>query len=300
MSFDPERGVVLAPAPGSGPGNWAGAPGAWREGSELYVSYRLRRPHPLRGYELRVAEVRGVSLRPLVRIDKDALGAESIERGALVHERDEWRLYMSYVDRVDRKWRIAVLLARSVDGFDPRRGVMALHPDAVGMSAVKDPWLRRVDGRWLMFVSCGRAVDDRALHASGDALATGLVRSETALATSGDGVEFEWQGVVFSPSKAGWDRATARLTTAWREGDGWSAYYDGASSIAENYEERCGAARSVDLQRWERVSFDGPSVGTGHGAGGVRYVDVTEQGDVFYEFTRADGAHELRGIVADR
>ena len=65
-------------------------------------------------------------------------------------------------------------------------------------------------------------------------------------------------------------------------------------------EERCGVARSVDLRRWERVSLDGPSVGTGRGAGGVRYVDVTEQGDVFYEFTRADGAHELRGIVADR
>jgi hypothetical protein len=42
------------------------------------------------------------------------------------------------------------------------------------------------------------------------------------------------------------------------------------------------------------VSVDGPSIGTTRGPGGVRYVDITSDGDVFYEYTRLDGAHELR------
>ena len=103
--------------------------------------------------------------------------------------------------------------------------------------------------------------------------------------------------MVFSPSDAGWDRATARLTTAWRDADGWSGYYDGAASIAENYEERCGLARSADLLTWQRIG-DAPAIGTARGPGGVRYVDMTEAGDVLFEFTRSDGAHELRGIIS--
>ena len=298
MRFDPERGSVFVAAPGEGRGNWAGAPGIWRESTDLFVTYRLRRPHPDRGFEMRVAALRGDRLETLARIAKADLDAESIERSALVHDRDEWRLYVSYVDATDRKWRIDALLASSVDGFEPRDRISILRPDAVGMSAVKDPWLRRVDGTWHMFVSCGRASDDPRTHATGDALSTGLMTSETGLARSHDGVDFRWEGIALSPTGDGWDRATTRLTSAVREGDGWLGFYDGAGSIAENYEERCAIARSRDLRSWERVSIDGPAIGTPRGAGGVRYVDVTEAGDIFYEYTRADGAHELRGIVA--
>jgi hypothetical protein len=79
-----------------------------------------------------------------------------------------------------------------------------------------------------------------------------------------------------------------------RDGDGWLGLYDGSASIAQNYEERCGLARSSDLRHWERVSVDGPAIGTARGPGGVRYVEITDAGDVFYEYTRPDGAHELR------
>ncbi|HYK99283.1 MAG TPA: hypothetical protein VEU77_12910, partial [Candidatus Acidoferrales bacterium] len=267
MRFDPGRGRVIAAPPLSGRGSWAGAPGAWREGSDLFVTYRVRRPPPLRGYEMHVAVLRGDRLERLASINKDALGAESIERSALVRVEDEWRLYVSCVDKADRKWRILLLRAAAVDRFDAADAQIALHPGPAGMSAVKDPWLRRVGDEWRMFVSCARRVDDPALHATGDALATGLVRSESGLATSADGIAWRWRNIVFSPSEGGWDRATARLTTAWRAGDGWSAYYDGAASIAENYEERCGLARSPDLVTWERVSADGPAVGTARGAG---------------------------------
>jgi hypothetical protein len=298
FSFDPERGSVLVAAPGDGPGSWAGAPGAYRDGDRLFVSYRLRRPRPDRGYELRIASVQDGDARTIWSARREAFAAESIERSALIRARDGWRLYASYVDAFDHKWRIALLEATSPDGFDVTHRRVVLHPDELGLAAVKDPWLRIVDGRWHMLVSCGPRGEGVALDSSGDALSTGIVRSETGLATSADGRDWTWRGVVFAPSRAGWDRFTARLTTAVRDGEGWTACYDGSASLAENYEERCGIARSRDLRTWERVSAEGPAIGTARGRGGVRYVDVTEAGDVLYEYTREDGAHELRAILS--
>jgi hypothetical protein len=299
LPFDPARGIALVDPPASGAGSWAGAPGACRDRSDLFVSYRLRRPAPDRGYESRIANVRGGRAETIWSVRKEALAAESIERSALVRARDGWHLYVSHVDASDRKWRVTMLSAYSPDTFDVARRATALHPDPVGVAAVKDPWIRIVNGRWHMFVSCGARSDAPALHATADALSTGIVRSETGLATSADGIDWTWEGVVFRPSADGWDRSTARLTTAIRDDSGWIAAYDGSGSLAENYEERCGIARSHDLRAWERVSTGSPAIGTPSGAGGVRYVDVTERGDVVWEHTRPDGAHELRGILAE-
>ena len=297
IGFDPDRGRVLAAPPSAGTGSWAGAPGSCRVGGDVFIVYRLRKPSPIRGYDLRVAVVRERGIEDLWRVSKEQVSAESIERAAIVHIDGGWRLYLSYVDAGDRKWRIALIESATIDGFDARGLRPVLHPDAVGMAAVKDPWLLRIDERWLMFVSCGRAVSD-PFHGSGDALSTGAVRSETGLATSADGIAWTWEGVVLATSPAGWDRSTSRLTAAVREGEGWRGYYDGAASLAENYEERCGIVRSADLRTWERVSRDGPMVGTPRGPGGVRYVSATDTGDIFGEHTREDGSHELRGIIA--
>src|SRR5439155_502197 len=125
----------------------------------------------------------------------------------------------------------------------------------------------------------------------GDALSSGATKSETGLAESDDGVEWSWLGIVFGASERGWDRFTARLTCATRDAGGWLGCYDGSASLDENYEERCGLARSPDLLSWQRVSVDGPVIGTPRGAGGVRYVATLETGEVFFEHTRADGAH---------
>lgn len=263
------------------------------------MAYRMRKPAPIRGYELRICSV-AERVDDLWRASKDDLQGESIERAALMRAGDRWRLYIGYVDVADQRWQIGLLESGSIDGFDPRDVRTVLHPDDVGMSAVKDPWFRHAGDEWLMFVSCGRAVSDPVFHKTGDALSTGAVRSETGLATSHDGLSWKWEGIVLAPSNAGWDRSTARLTAAERADGGWLGYYDGAASLAENYEERCGIARSSDLRAWERVSRGGPEVGTRTGPGGVRYVDITEQGDIFWEHTLSDGSHELRGIVAGR
>jgi hypothetical protein len=294
--FDPKRGRPIVAPPCVGPGCWAGAPGAFRDGRELYVVYRMRRPHPGRGYEVRIAVSRdGERFETAWSAPKERFDAESIERCALVRVGERWRLYLSYVRRDDRRWRIALVEARSIDGFDADSSSIVLDPDALGLAAVKDPWLRREGDRWLMFVSYGPLpeAEGGGLHVSGDALSTGRTRSHSGLATSADGVRWEWEGDVLSPSTSGWDSYTARLSTVVRDADGWLGLYDGSASLAENYEERCGLARSGDLRHWERVGA-GPAIGTARGPGGVRYVDITEARDVFYEYTRADGSHELR------
>lgn len=147
-----------------------------------------------------------------------------------------------------------------------------------------------------MFVSYGeRPAVDRHLHGSGDALSTGAVKSETGLATSTDGLRWKWEGKVLAAATTGWDKATARRTTAFRSGDEWIGLYDGSADISENYEERCGVAKSADLRKWERLGST-RAVGAAGGPGTVRYVGSVVSGErlvFFFERTRADGAHEL-------
>ena len=128
------------------------------------------------------------------------------------------------------------------------------------------------------------------------------MKSETGLATSADGVHWRWEGKILAVSTAGWDRFTARLTTAVRSDDVWLGIYDGSADVSENYEERCGLARSDDLRRWTRLN-DGPVVGAAGGPGTVRYVESVVHRDrtlFFFELTRDDGAHELRVSQAAR
>jgi len=262
----------------------------------------MRRPHPGRGYELRIAAfLEGGRLETVWSAGKERFGAESIERCAIARVGDRWRLYVSFVRHDDRRWRIGLVEAHAVDAFDPATMVVVLDPVDLGLAAVKDPWIRRDGDRWLMFVSYGTLplTPGTGLHATGDALSTGRTLSASGVASSADGRRWTWEGPVLMPSDSGWDAFTARLSTAVRDGDGWLGLYDGSASLAENYEERCGLARSADLRRWERLSRDGPAIGTARGAGGVRYVEISPSGDVFYEYTRPDGAHELRVTHTD-
>jgi hypothetical protein len=296
VPFGPGTAVVVEAPPGSGAGHWAGAPGAFSDGEIVYLVYRRRWPRPRRGGELRIARGDGERFETIWRATREDFGSQSIERCAILRDGRRWRLYVSYVDGVDQRWRIDVIEAGSPDSFDPAARRIALGPDMAGAAAVKDPWLRRVGDRWWMFVSYGkRPPGDRLLHGSGDALSTGAVKSETGLATSADGLRWKWEGKVLAAGTKGWDKATARLTTAFRGDDGWLGLYDGASDISENYEERCGMARSADLRTWERLG-SAPAVGAAGGPGTVRYVEsvVFESRLLFFfERTRADGAHEL-------
>jgi hypothetical protein len=295
--FDPVAARVIVPAPAAGPGHWAGAPGAFADGETIYLVYRLRWPRPRRGGELVIARGDGETFETVWRAPRQDFASPSIERCAIVREGKSWRLYVSYVDGVDGRWRVDVLEASSPDSFDPQARRPVLDADMANAIAVKDPWLRRLNDRWLMFVSFGERSGVAArLHASGDALSTGAVKSETGLATSADGLRWKWEGKVFAAASSGWDRFTARLTTAVPlVAGGWVGLYDGSASVEENYEERCGLAQRSDLRRWTRIG-NGPLLGSAGGPGTIRYVESVVIGErvlFFYERTRRDGAHEL-------
>ena len=80
--------------------------------------------------------------------------------------------------------------------------------------------------------------------------------------------------------------------------NGWFyGFYDGSASSAENYEEKTGWAVSADLRHWKTLTPAAPLLTSPHGSGALRYIDAQVRGDqafLFYEFARADGAHDLR------
>jgi hypothetical protein len=82
-----------------------------------------------------------------------------------------------------------------------------------------------------------------------------------------------------------------------RSGGTIAAFYDGRASAAENFEERTGIATGTDPASLS-ASGTGPAASSEHGGGGLRYLDVLPLPDgrhrLYYELTRADGAHELR------
>jgi hypothetical protein len=226
-----------------------------------------------------------------------------------VHADRRWRLYVSYVDGADGRWRIDLLEAEAPDRFEPARRIPILTAADIGAEGVKDPWICQVGGEWLMLASfaptpadlAGDAAGHARLHGTRDVYNTGLSKSLSGLATSDDGRTWRWAGAIFEPQEAGWDAYAARLNTAVWVPPLWIGYYDGSASVAENYEERCGLATSPDLRRWRRRSTASPAIGAARpGPGGVRYVEAVQgPGWVrfYYEWTRADGAHELRSSV---
>lgn len=300
--FDPADGdTVMAPV-GSGPGWWVGAPSALWTGGRFYLSYRERRPQPHRGGATTIAVSEdGRSFEPIWRAAKDDFGSPSIERCCLVQVGREWRLYVSYVDPADGRWRIDLLEAATPDTFDPSRRREVLTADDIGAEGVKDPWIARCGDHWLMIASYASAptapvISRQQLHGTQDVYNTGLTKSLSGLALSDDGVNWRWQGAILVPSEGGWDSYAARLTAVIGSEGAWIGFYDGSQSVAQNYEERCGIVTSADLRTWTRRG-DGPLIGAAGGPGTVRYVEAVQTDQwirYFYEYTCADGSHQLR------
>jgi hypothetical protein len=269
----------------------------------LLLVYRFRAPRPARGYELRIASsADGRRFHDRWTLRKEELGSASMERACLVSVPGGLRLYVSFVDPADGRWRIDVLEADRPERFEARSRRKALTAAAAGVESVKDPVVVAHDGQWLMFASFGsrdfpahRGSDD-ALHASGDALSTGQLLSCTGLSTSADGLWWSWDRPVLVPSGQGWDGFETRITSVLRRGERWLALYDGIPTLAENYEEQTGIATSTDLRVWTRETVDGPALRSAHGSRSLRYACIVEFAGhalAYFEGARADGAHDL-------
>lgn len=345
--FDPRDGLLVRAPLEERAGWWAGAPGAAFDDASntFFLVYRQRQPRELgRGVECRIAASdNGVTFKDIWALPKTSLGALSLERCSLLRGLDGlWRLYLSYVGEEDGRWRIDLLEADEPDRFDLNQRQPVLNADDVGGEGVKDPCVYQFGRMTYMLFSYATRESElspdvrRARHASGDIYNTGLTRSRTGAALSGDGRQFQWIGDVSPRSRFGssrgfgasgpailsglqispppenasdasaprWDAYCQRISAILPlDTGGYLACYDGSASVAQNYEERAGLAHSFDLQTFYSLSPDGPALVSPLGSGSLRYVDILPVGrDLFYyyEIANASGAHELRVSVVER
>jgi hypothetical protein len=284
----PEQSVLAVAPPGTGAGNWVGAPSAIRRDGEIFLAYRLRRPIGAgRGYAITVARsADGVHFDPVLTITKEQMDAESLERPVLVDLPDgRWRLYLSCATYGTKHWRVEVLEADDPASFDPATRRTVLPGDAT--RAVKDPVIMYRDGTWHLWAS---------VHplGGGPDQADQMV---TEYATSRDGLDWTWHGVALHPRSGQWDARGVRISSVWFTPRGVFAYYDGRATAQENYEERTGLARGTEPASLSAVGRE-PFAQSAQGAGGLRYVSIVALDDgrerLYYELTRADGSHELR------
>jgi len=234
-------------------------------------------------------------------VTKEELGSPSLEKACLVKTLDgPLRLYISFVG-ADNKWRIEMLEADQPSELDPARRVQVLTPEDIGTEGVKDPVVLNVGGLWHMLVSYAPSPREATpdlqgrMHATGDVYNTGITKSHTGLAVSEDGLRWRWEGDVLSPPEQGWDAYCTRIGSVVCLPPVFVGFYDGAATVEENYEEQVGLAVSFDLRNWRRVTTSGPIVASPYGC--IRYVEALQrEEDIFYyyEYTRADGSHELR------
>jgi hypothetical protein len=289
--FWAEAALVAAPDDPA-PGSWAGAPSVLRDDDGVWwLAYRLRRPiGEGRGYANVVARSDdGVRFTTAARVSSTDLGAESLERPALVRTPEgRWRLYVSCATPGTKHWRVELLEAGSVEELPEATPLTVLPGSAT--AAVKDPVVRFVDGEWHLWAS---------VHPLDDPDATD--RMITDHATSPDGVTWTWRGSVLAGTPGTWDARGVRISTVFLDGaTGW-ALYDGRATAEENWEERTGLAW-IDGNRYT-ADPDGPLLASPHLLGGLRYADAVALADGsvrwFYEATRPDGGHELRTVLLE-
>jgi hypothetical protein len=269
--------VVAVPAPGTGPGYWAGAPCAVLDGDGSYiVAYRVRNGHDGNDETVVAYSPDGERFSTLATLDESRFGATAVERPALVHTEDgRWRLYVCCATPESKHWWIGALEAadltdladadvRTVFSGDPRTGV-------------KDPIVRLVDGRWHAWICC------HPLDVPG-----AEDRMSTAYATSEDGLDWRWHGTVLTGRPGFWDARGARLTALLPDG---RAAYDGRATAEENWFERTGLAlRAGPSGAFTRLGTDAVA--------DVRYLEVVPlpggEHRIYYEARLPDESHELR------
>lgn len=306
--LDPEHGTTVLTPEQEGDGYWIGCPGVLHEPGRgrFLLTYRQRRPRGAdreRGWRCGIAESSdGVHFSDIWAVEKEELGASSMERFCLLPTPEgRYLLYLSYVDPADNRWRIDVCEAAAPDQFDVAKAEPVLTAAGTGTEGVKDPYAIRIGPAVHLFASYAEPADLDAdgrarAHATADIYTTGLTTHPTGLATSLDGRHFQWAGRVLDVGD-GWDRYQARLNSIAPLGNAFLGFYDGSAHADENYEERTGLALSFDLRTWQRLTPEEPWVVSPWATGSVRYLDAVPVGDewwLYYEITRADGAHELR------
>jgi hypothetical protein len=256
---------------------------------------------PDRGGEARIARSTDLEQwQDVWAVTKDKFASASVERCALRKGPDgAWRYFVSYVDPADGRWCVSTLKAGRPEDLDPAKATALFKAAPLGLEGVKDPWIVEHQGVLHMFLSVAVPTPRTSAqsHATLDIFNTGECTSATALATSADLDTWGWQGVVFAPAPAGWDRYCRRLNSVLFLDGRFLGFYDGSAGHEQNYEEKTGLASSHDLRHWQCLTPDAARLTSPHASGSLRYVDAQAHGReacLFYEFARPDGSHDLR------
>ena len=192
-----------------------------------WLAYRVRQPLDSgRGVATTIARSDdGVRFETVASVHREAFGAASLERPALVRRPDGgWRLYLSCSTPNSKHWWIEALDADDVAGLAEGRRTMVLPGD--DLTGVKDPVVVRDPAGWRMWVCC---------HPLDDPDATD--RMVTRYATSPDGLSWQVGPVALAGRPGHWDARGARITSVVPTGPGGErllAYYDGRATSAEN------------------------------------------------------------------
>ena len=232
---------------------------------------------------------------------KEQLESPSIERGALLQTPEgRFVLYLSYVDPVDSRWRIDRLEADDPAHFDVATRQEVVTATSLGVEGVKDPVIFAVGTGYYMYVSYAPKatgeISQSDMHGTDDVFNTGLLKSHTGLLTSVDGRVFQWARDVMTPSESGWDSYATRIVGLLPYQGATVVFYDGSSSVAQNYEERTGVAVTFDYEEMRKLSHAGPVLASPYATGTLRYIaPVVHDQEIwyYYEMARPDGAHNL-------
>ena len=269
--------VVAAPAPGDGPGQWAGAPSAALDGDGGFVvAYRVRNGHDGNDQTVVARSEDGERLTTVGVLDESDFDAKGMERPALARtESGRWRMWVCSAARDSPHWWIDVLEADEPEGLASAEPRPAFPGDSA--TGVKDPLVQRVNGGWRAWICC-HLLDEPGAED----------RMNSAYATSADGLVWDWHGTALSGRPGTWDARGARVTSVLPDG---RAAYDGRASAEENWFERTGLARLTD-GTGTLEQADGDAVAD------VRYLDVLPLPGggyrIYYEARMPDESHELR------
>ena len=279
---------VVVPAPGSTPGNWAGAPSALLDDGTWWLAYRVRRPLDAgRGVATVVARsVDGERFETVTEVHREAFGAESFERPALVRRPDGgWRLYLSCATPGSKHWWVEALDADTPEHLPAGRRTVVLPGDDA--TAVKDPVVLADADGWRMWLCCHPLTEPGAED-----------RMTTAFLTSDDGLAWTSHGTVLSPTPGTWDARGARVTAVLSEAP-LTVLYDGRPTAADNWHEVTGLARDTGQGL---VAAPAPMLRSPHSDGALRYVSAVPLPGggtrFFFEAARPDGAHDLLTSVS--
>lgn len=302
LAFDPLEGTVIRTPPGTGYGFWVGGHKVAFDADSGTFALFYRERTPLehgRGGRCAVAlGTDGIEFTEVWSADKAEFASTSIEVGHCIPTPEgRWRLYVSYERAGTGLWRIDVIEADTPELLDAQSRRTVLQPTEYGLEFIKDPFVYVDEGGYRLYAAVPARQGPQVI---GDRVQAGPLDA-TVLAASDDGLIFPTIEYVFeAPGDNSWHGRRARLSSLIPWDDGYLATWDGGRTFYDNYEEWCGLAISPDGKGFERIDTGGPWITSPHGA--VRYVyalRLDQRVYFYYEYTRADGSHDLRVSVVD-